>query len=85
MTPWATRPARLGCHAQQLVHAMREENDFAGIEVVVNPEVISSQAIAIPMSEHDFHGHESEKTVGIQHRLQTLPAPGWVGLDHGSG
>ena len=44
--------------AEQLIHPMRQENNFVRVQIVINPKIISRQTIAVPMPRHHFHGHE---------------------------
>src|SRR5688572_3883711 len=64
--------------AKQLIHPVREEDHTSLIHVVIDAEIVPSQAVAIPMSEQDFQRHKREEPVYIQCLFQKSPATGKV-------
>ena len=79
LIPWegGTFDVRVG---DRLVHSMRQENQFVGVQVVVNPIVISVERVAIPVCGQNLKRKESQEPIEIQDFFQLRHAPGWVGL-----
>src|SRR5258708_237232 len=49
--------------AKHLIHAMPDEHNLVRAEVMKHPVIILVHAIAVPVTQHHFHGHERNESV----------------------
>src|SRR5262249_48299554 len=80
---WTIRPA--SSLAKHLVHSVCNKHNLVRSEVVKNTVIILIHAVAVPVTKHYFHCHESKKPFHVKSLFQPAPTDGGIFFTDGLG